>query len=65
MNLYKVHVVTEVKSDVIILTANSKEEAEQRAINQSLDLSVTCTATKIDVVDGFKVSLEFELYKYY
>lgn len=58
MNLYKVRILTEIGSDVIILVANSKEEAEQRLIDGSFDPLVACIATKIDIVNGFKISLE-------
>lgn len=58
MNLYKVHIITELSSDVIILVASSKEEAEQSAISENPDSSISCIATKIDIVNGFKISLE-------
>lgn len=58
MKLYRVDLIGECRSSVIIVTANSEEEAKQRAIDESFGVVVSCFATQLDVIDGFKINLE-------
>lgn len=58
MKLYRVDLIGECRSSVIIVTANSEEEAKQRGIDESFGVVVSCFTTQLDVIDGFKINLE-------